>query len=249
MKTLVTAIQKGGQGKTFMTCHLAFNFAERGKRVVVIDLDTQGNASWTLSEQDSGYTSSQFFSSDPLPLAFTEDCTLSVIKADGQLANLDKKDLVQAAKILKNNIDRLGEYFDVCLIDTPPSLGVAMGAGVLVADYLLSPVEVEAYSLQGMQKMVAVVGNLKKGNPRLQFIGMIPNKVDARKPRHINNLEVLRKSYPSLVLPFSIGARDSIAQALGERKPVWKIRKTAAREAAKEVRAVADYVFEKMEIQ
>lgn len=44
MKTLVTAIQKGGQGKTFATCHLAFDFQERGLRVAVIDLDTQGNA-------------------------------------------------------------------------------------------------------------------------------------------------------------------------------------------------------------
>jgi cellulose biosynthesis protein BcsQ len=52
MKTLVTAIQKGGQGKTFATCHLAFDFQERGLRVAVIDLDTQGNASWTLGGHD-----------------------------------------------------------------------------------------------------------------------------------------------------------------------------------------------------
>ena len=61
MKTLVTAIQKGGQGKTFATCHLAFDFQERGLRVAVIDLDTQGNASWTLAGHDSGYPASRMF--------------------------------------------------------------------------------------------------------------------------------------------------------------------------------------------
>jgi chromosome partitioning protein len=48
MKTLVTAIQKGGQGKTCVSCHLAFDFQERGCKVVVIDFDTQANASYTL---------------------------------------------------------------------------------------------------------------------------------------------------------------------------------------------------------
>ena len=64
MKTLVTAIQKGGQGKTFATCHLAFDFQERGLRVAVIDLDTQGNASFTLSAYQSGYLASQLFTGD-----------------------------------------------------------------------------------------------------------------------------------------------------------------------------------------
>ena len=49
MKTLVTAIQKGGQGKTFATCHLACDFQERGLRVAVIDLNTQGNLAWVFS--------------------------------------------------------------------------------------------------------------------------------------------------------------------------------------------------------
>ena len=143
---------------------------------------------------------------------------------------------------------RLGEFFDVCLIDTAPSLGVAMTAAVLTADYMLSPIEMEAYSLQGMKKMVAVISNLRKQNPKLRFLGMVPNKVDARKPRHVNNLATLQQAYPQLILPFSIGARDSIAEALGEQMPVWKIKKTAARKATQEVRALADYVFTKMEI-
>lgn len=253
MKTLVTAIQKGGQGKTFATCHLAFDAAERGLRVAVIDLDTQGNASFTLAAHQSGVVASALFAADRSALhrAFEqrpEGTNLSLIASDAGLANLDKMDIGQAAAALRDSVAVLGAYFDVCLIDTPPSLSVAMTAAVLAADYLLSPIEMEAYSLQGMQKMVSVIQNLRLQNPTLLFLGMVPNKVDGRKPRHVNNLATLRKAYPQLVLPFSIGARDSIAEALGERRPVWTIRKTAARDATKEVRALTEYVFKKMEL-
>jgi chromosome partitioning protein len=255
MKTLVTAIQKGGQGKTFATCHLAFDFQERGLRVVVLDLDAQGNASFTLEAYQSGYVASQLFSGDgsdlrrSLAQRKSDGDGLVLIGADAGLADLERMDLAQAAAALRASVVVLSEFFDVCLIDTPPSLSVAMTAAVLTADYMLSPVEMEAYSLQGMKKMVAVIGNLRKQNPKLRFLGMVPNKVDARKPRHVKNLAALQQAYPKLVLPFRIGARDSIAEALGERKiPVWKIKKTAAREAAKEVRALTDYVFTKMEI-
>jgi chromosome partitioning protein len=252
MKTLVTAIQKGGQGKTFATCHLAFDFQERGLRVAVIDLDTQANASFTLSDHQSGYVASQLFSGDTDDLRHwfgrRENNGIALIAADSSLANLDKMELSQAAASMRASIAALGDFFDVCLIDTAPSLGVAMTAAVLSADYMLSPIEMEAYSLQGMKKMVSVIGNLRKMNPKLRFLGMVPNKVDARKPRHVANLATLQQAYPQLVLPFSVGARDSIAEALGEQMPVWKIKKTAARKATQEVRALANYVFTKMEI-
>ena len=252
MKTLVTAIQKGGQGKTFATCHLAFDAQERGYRVAVIDLDTQGNASFTLAEHQCGYLASQLFSGDLEGLrrwfAGRENAGISLIAADASLANLDKMDIPQAAAALRESVAVLGQFFDLCLIDTAPSLGIGLTAAVLTADFMLSPVEMEAYSLQGMQKMVAVISNLRKQNPKLRFLGMVPNKVDARKPRHVANLDALQKAYPQLVMPFSIGARDSIAEALGERMPVWKIKKTAARKATQEVRALAAHVFKKMEI-
>ena len=253
MKTLVTAIQKGGQGKTFATCHLAFDFMERGLRVVVIDLDTQANASFTLSKYHSGYFASQLFTDgvDAIKKHFlsnTEPSSIQVITSDAKLANLDKMELGEASAALRDSVGALCEFFDVCLIDTAPSLGVAMTAAVLAADYMLSPIEMEAYSLQGIKKMVAVVGNLRRHNQKLKFLGMLPNKVDARKPRHTANLTALRKTYPNLVLPCTIGARDSIAEALGEQKPVWAVKKTAARKASQEVRALAEYVFDRLEI-
>lgn len=256
MKTLATAIQKGGQGKTFVTCHLAFDFYERGLRVVVIDLDIQGNASFTLQEHQCGLTSSELFTlkAPSLRRRLQEHqengfSGLSLVNVDPSLANLEKMKLSDAARSLQSSVSVLGEFFDVCLIDTPPSLGVPMTSALLAADYTLSPIQLEAYSLQGMKQMVSIIGNLRQQNPALSFLGMVPNMVDARKPRHLSNLLWLKKTYPQLIMPVSIGLRDSIAEALGQKIPVWKVRKTAARKASQEVRSMADHVYKMMEIE
>ncbi|WP_425598107.1 TrfB-related DNA-binding protein, partial [Xanthomonas phaseoli] len=92
MKTLVTAIQKGGQGKTFATCHLAFDFHERGLRVAVADMDTQGNASYTLEGHESSFAASRLISGEPaeVPKHFAgrKDNGLVLIEADAALANI-----------------------------------------------------------------------------------------------------------------------------------------------------------------
>lgn len=249
MKTLVTAIQKGGQGKTAMTCHLAFDFFERQKlRVLVVDLDTQGNSSYTLEEfAVEDQTAAGLFRSEGVKLDVPDSgpC-LILLQAASELADLEAQPLATVAPLLREGLAALAGSFDVCLIDTPPSLGVAMTSAVLAADYFMSPVEIEAYSMKGMEQLLTVVGHLREGNPKLEFLGMLPNKLELRKPRHQANLAALREAYPDFVMPVTIGVRDSIAEALGEKKPVWRIDKTAAREAKKEVRGVADFIFNRM---
>lgn len=257
MKTLVTANQKGGVGKTSTLVHLAFDFLERGLKVAVIDLDTQANASYTLQAFQSGLHASKLFSGVPSKLwpetapDFTdlEAQRMALIESDAGLANMEKMPLPEAGANFRQAIKALEEQgFDVCLIDTAPSLGVSMVAALLAADYVLSPVELEAYSIQGIKKMVTTIANIRKANPKLQFLGMVPSKVDARNPRHGRHLEELKQAYPQLMIPAGVGLRSSIADALASCVPVWKIKKTAARKAAQEVRALAAHVYEKMEI-
>lgn len=254
MKTLVTANQKGGVGKTSTLVHLAFDFLERGLRVAVIDLDTQANASFTLQQFQSGYLASQMFSENGTGLRAwfkkaPEGPQMRLIAADAKLADMEKFSVAEAASCFKANMQALHESgFDVCLIDTAPSLGVSMAAALFSADYVLSPIELEAYSIQGIKKMVTTISNVRKTNPKLKFLGMMPSKVDARNPRHARHLDELQRAYPQLMIPASVGLRSSIADALSTGVPVWKIKKTAARKATAEIRALADYVFSKMEI-
>lgn len=254
MKTLVVAQQKGGVGKTSSLVHLAFDFLERGLRVAVIDLDTQGNASFTLQEFRSGYLASHLFDQTGNNLrAYFADLEsgslMRLIESDALLANMEKRSLTDAAVAFKENIAALADCgFDVVLIDTAPALGVSLAAALYAADSVLSPIELEAYSIQGIKKMLTTIANVRKLNTRLKFLGMVPSKVDARNPRHVRHQAELRAAYPQLMIPAGIGLRSSIADALASGVPVWKIKKTSARKATQEVRALAAYVFEKMEI-
>ena len=252
MKTLVTANQKGGVGKTSTLVHLAFDFFERGLKVAVIDLDTQANASYTLQSYRSGLYASELLtnSSPNYEQAFAESKGMSLIESDAGLANMEKMTLKDAGSNFRSAIKLLAVAgYDVCLIDTAPSLGITMGAALLAADFVISPIELEAYSIQGIKKMVTTIANIRKANPTLKFLGMVPSKVDSRNPRHGRHLDELNKAYPSLMVPTSIGLRSSIADALASGVPVWKIKKTAARKAAQEVRALAAHVYHAMEIK
>jgi chromosome partitioning protein len=254
MKTLVVAQQKGGVGKTSSIIHLAFDFLERGLRVAVIDLDTQGNASFTLHDFNSDYLASQMFdqNGDDLRKWFhglPDGPLMRLIASDAVLANMEKRNLTDAAVVFNENITALADSgFDVVLIDTPPALGVSLVSALYAADCVMSPIELEAYSIQGIKKMLTTIANIRKLNTKLKFLGIVASKVDARNPRHVRHQDELKAAYPQLMIPGGIGLRSSIADALASGVPVWKIKKTAARKATLEVRALAAYVYEKMEI-
>lgn len=249
MKTLVIANQKGGVGKTATVVHLAFDgFENKNLRVALIDLDTQANASYTLQEYDSGYKASQLFDAGPAGIKKTfaelpDGPVLSLISSDPSLADMEKRPIAEASRAFGENMKALSAFFDVVLVDTAPSLGVGMAAALYSADFVLSPIELEAYSIQGIKKMLTTVANIRKVNTKLKFIGMMPSKVDARNPRHKRHLQELNAAYPQLMIPAGIGLRSSIADALASCSPVWKIKKTAARKAAQEVRTVSDLVY------
>lgn len=250
MKSAVVANQKGGVGKSATVVHLAFDFQERGKKVAVIDLDTQGNVSYTLDQFCvEGVTASSFVSGGSINITNANESGIHLFKADSALANMEKMSLADAGQNLKKGLASLeSQGFDICLIDTAPSLGVSLAAALFASDYVISPIEPEVYSIQGIKKMNAVISNMRKVNPTLSFLGMFPSKVDNRKPRHRRNLEALQNAFPQLMIPHTVGERDSIAEACAIGTPVWGIKKSAARVAAKEVRALAEYVFNKMEI-
>ncbi|MBA2482845.1 MAG: ParA family protein [Nitrosomonas sp.] len=256
MKTLVTANQKGGVGKTAILVNLALAFFERGLRVVVLDLDVQANASFTLQEYASGFNSSQLYEKNGKALSslfhnLPEEPLLKLIGSDVKMSDIEKRKISEVLTVFNDNINTLDTCgFDVALIDTAPSIGVNLITALCVADYVLSPIEMETYSIQGIKKMMTTIGHIRKTtNPDLVFMGMVPSKVDARNPRHVRHLKELTSAYPQYVIPATIGLRSSIADALASRIPVWRNKKTAARKAAKEVYALTTHVLKIMDIQ
>lgn len=250
MKTIVVANQKGGVGKTAISLHLAWYMAENGLRVLLVDLDTQGNASYSLRQENkiigSGMLFTELDNSALFPsLGVPSNLTLS--EATKDLANIQGINLQTAATFFIRNMNsiKMSGQFDICIIDTAPSLGNSLAAALMVGDAVLCPIELETYSLQGIKQMAITISNLKKINAKLKFLGILPSKVDMRNPRHKRHLSEIKVQYNELVIPHVIGLRSSVADALATSMPVWKIKKTAARKAASEMRIVAQYILDK----
>ena len=255
MKILVIANQKGGVGKTAVVVHLALDFMERGLKVAVVDLDAQANTSYSLDAFSDKRTANEMFSDEDPLLTELPKSGLALFKSDTNLPRLEKLPLDVANSRFKSSLKKLAEKgFDVCLIDTAPSLGIGLMTALYAADYVMSPIQLEAYSIRGIKMLLTTISHVRKpvpglvANTNLKFLGMLPSMVDARKPRQVRNLSELQTSYYELLIPHTIGFRDGIADALASGIPVWQVKTTAARKASLEVRVVAQYIFDKMEL-
>jgi chromosome partitioning protein len=246
MKVISAANQKGGVGKTNFIVHLAHDFIERGLKVLVLDTDPQGNASFSLSAYASKVTASQFFDDKPISLSSKEGITL--VTGDPKMLNIEKLNISDVGDNIKRNLKLVSKQFDVCLIDTAPTLGVRLASVMYASDYVFTPIEVEAYSMLGVSLMRKTIANMSQLNPSLVNLGLIASRVDKRNPLHVRNLDSLKSNHADQLVPVVIGQRSSFGEALHSKVPVWNIKRTSARVAAKEMRDFAEYVFTKVEL-
>jgi chromosome partitioning protein len=190
MKILAVANQKGGVGKTTTSVNLAAALATKGKRVLLIDLDPQGNATSALgAEQENPPTlyGPLTGSADILTcLTSTRMDNLSIIGANLDLAGLEievarmENHLSQIRRVLQPLRDNAA--FDFCVLDCPPSLGILMTNALVAADQLLVPVQCEYYALEGLGKLMFVMGQIRESgaNPSLTLSGLVMTMFDAR---------------------------------------------------------------------
>ncbi len=248
MKTFVIANQKGGVGKTAIACHLTFFLHERGYKVLHVDLDPQANGSKTLSAHKSGITASQLFNAEPLSIAQSKS-GLTLIEADAGLTQVERAENKVIATF-HSQLAALAPQFDYCVIDTAPTFGLRMTAALIAGNFVLSPIELEGYSIDGITSMIKAFQGIKqKYNPGLKFLGMLPNRYSAVSPAQKLALKELLPKYASYIVPAKIPMRSAISEALNLGVPVWRLDKSSARDAGKEFKAVLDLVIQRSESQ
>ena len=155
MNTIVINNQKGGVGKTTLAVHLAWFMAEAGRRVLMIDVDAQGNATDTLKHH-AGPTSAADLFKPATRIVAGENNGITLAPADSSLTDIDRGNAA-AVMTLKQNLADASEQFDICVIDTPPSLGLRSVACLVAASHVLAPIYLEDYSVKGVKGLMQTV--------------------------------------------------------------------------------------------
>jgi chromosome partitioning protein len=253
MRVLAVANQKGGVGKSTLTVHLAYAALEAGLRVLLVDMDKQGSLSLTFTApQDAqpGLMTSKLFDvslAGGLPQAVTDK--LSIIRADGEVLGrlLGVGDGIE--KRPAAHLRSFARQFDLCLIDTPGSLGFnpPMTVGALVAaDAVVCPFAVGLYEADALKELWGYLKTIKTAafNPKLRLMGLLPSKVNTKSKEEREALADLRVQLGNVILPLVLAERVAVKQATMKRRPVWKSTRGAGHQkAAVEWREACNYIL------
>ena len=179
MKVISIITEKGGVGKTTTSIHLGASFAEKGKKTLLIDFDAQRNLSIGYKiEKDFDYTVLNFLNEDFENFALCQkNENLFILAGDRNIESKSYKRNALSKHI--SNFEVLG--FDYIIIDCPPrpiTSNVGLGEIALSAsDYVISPIEAEQYSIEGINELLPSIERIKEYNPDLVFLGFFFNKV------------------------------------------------------------------------
>ena len=187
-RILAISNQKGGVGKTTTAVNLATAMAAAGRKVLVIDLDPQGNASTSLGIDHKHRTVNTYHvltgeAELAAAAAATAVPNLSVVPSGVDLAGaeLELVDIDNRHARLRDALARSPHAYDFVLIDCPPSLGLLTLNALVAADAVMVPLQTEFLALEGISHLVRTIERVRKGfNPRLEIQGIVLTMVDKR---------------------------------------------------------------------
>lgn len=247
MQRFVIANAKGGTGKTTTAVTLAAGFASLGSRVLLIDCDVQGNVAHFLGMEPARGLFELIVAGRPLSEVATPVpgfSNLSVIRSDADTEYIDTL-LKQGGRI--NKSDALykplhgsnGKAYDVTIIDTAPAISDVQRAALRAVDWLIVPAIPEYASEAGISQLSGTIKDLRKGESKIQLLGILPVMVDSRSKEHAQTIADLEQAFPKLMLP-SVRRLIALGEAPRAGQPIWKYAPNA--EAAKDYARVLSEV-------
>ena len=216
--TIVFANQKGGVAKTTTTLNLGVALGETGKRVLVIDLDPQGNLTMSQGMNPDAIERSMF---DVLvhrvPISdviYAVEVDIAVASIDLAGAELALSALIGRERALEKALVEVRDRYDYILIDTPPSLGLLTINAFVAADSVIVPVQCEYLSLRGLVQLENTLSMVRENlNPRVHVQGIVPTMYDGRTLHAREAIEILEEHFGDLVYDTRIRKTVRYAEA------------------------------------
>jgi chromosome partitioning protein len=248
MKIICCLNEKGGVGKTTLCAYLIWHFLGAGERVLAIDLDAQANLSHTIGDSLAGVSAAELFVPDT---RIEPAGPLTVIKSSDDVVDVEqtRDDTVPLA--FRDNIAAAAGDFDLCVIDTPPSLGVRVIAALLASDFTVAPIDLGEYAITGIPKVLDFQSKVAEhyDTRAPEFLGIIISRYDRHSPRERELFAQIRQEEGLPLFPHHITKRDAYARSTTERVPAWQMSGTASREAAAEIRVVMEEFARRLDIR
>ena len=227
-KSIAIFNQKGGVGKTTTNVNLSASIGKLGKKVLVLDMDPQGNTtSWYGIDKNTIENTIYEVIVDGLDIhdaiIKTDFDNIYLVAAASELAGAEielanEKDREYK---LKNSLDKIKDDYDYIFIDCPPSLGMLTINSLTASDSVLIPIQCEYYALEGVSQLMSTFKLVKKRlNPNIEIQGVVLSMFDGRANLSIQVVEEVKKYFKGSVYTTLIPRNVRLAEAPSYGKPV-----------------------------
>ena len=220
-KTIAIANQKGGVGKTTTSINLSASLAAKGKKVLVIDTDPQGNTTSGFGVEKNELMLSECsikecILKDVIDGVSIIPSNVNLAAAEIELIGVDRKEY-----ILKREVEWIKDSFDYIIIDCPPSLSMLTINAMTTADTVLVPIQCEYYALEGLSQLIHTINLVKERlNPDLDIEGVVFTMYDSRTNLSMQVVENVKSNLSQKVFQTLIPRNIRLAEAPSYGMPI-----------------------------